>query len=74
MFSQKCDFIVNQVPGKDLIRFETFSRAPLKEQIPEKSKTKVNCQIISTFSIRTERLKKETLNGNTLQRVASYTT
>ena len=77
MFSQKYDFIVNQVPGEDLIQFDTFSRAPLKEQIPEKSETKVNCQVISRFSVRTERLKhleKETLNDNTLQRVASYTT
>ena len=76
MFAQKCDFVVNNVPGKDLICSDTLSRAPLKEQTPEISETEINCQIhsaISSFPISTERLKQlevETLNDKTLQRVA----
>ena len=80
MFLQKYDFVVNYVPGKDLVCSDTLSRAPLKEQGPEISETEVNCQVhsvISSFPISTERLKQlelETLNDRTLQRVASYIT
>ena len=78
MFLQKYDFVVNYVPGKDLIYSDTLSRAPLKEQPPEISETEINCQIhsaIPSFPIGKERskhLKVETLNDKTLQRVASY--
>ena len=80
MFLQKYDFIVNYVPGKDLICSDTLSRAPLKRQGPEVSETEVNCQVhsvISSFPISTYRLKQsevETLNDRTLQRVAHYIT
>ena len=61
MFLQKYDFVVNYVPGKDLVCSDTLSRAPLKEQAPETSETEVNCQVhlvISSFPISTERLKQ----------------
>ena len=80
MFLQKYDFVVNYVPGKDLVCSDTLSRAPLEEQGPEISETEVNCQVhsvISSFPISTERLKQlqiEMLNDRTLQRVASYIT
>ena len=80
MFLQKYDFVVNYVPGKDLVCSNTLSRVPLREQGPEISETEGNCQVhsvISSSSISTERLKQlevETLNDRALQRVASYIT
>ena len=80
MFLQKYDFVVNYVPGKDLVCSDTCTclfRAPLKDQGPEISETEVNCQVhsvISSFPISTERSKQlevEMLNDRTLQRVAS---
>ena len=75
IFLQKYKFIVNFVPS--LIKSDTLSRAPLKEQSPEISETEGNNQVISRFPIRTKRIKQleiETLNDKTLQRVTSYTT
>ena len=80
MFLQKHNFVVNYIPGKDLLCSESLSGEPLKEQSLEISETEVNCQVhsvISTFSINTERLKQshvETLNDMTMQRVASCMT
>ena len=80
MFLQKYNFVVNYIPGKDLLCSESLSGEPLKEQSLEISETEVNCQVhsvISTFSINTERLKQshvETLNDMTMQRVASCIT
>ena len=80
MFLQKYNFVVNYIPGKDLLCSESLSGAPLKEQSLEISETEVNCQVhsvISSFSINTERLKQshvETLNDMTMQRVASCIT
>ena len=71
MFLQKYNFVVNYVPGKDLICSNTLSRAPLKERTPEIAETKLNCQahsVMSSFPIRTERLKQlevETLIDDT---------
>ena len=74
----KIDFVVNYVPGKDLVCPDTLSRAPLKEQGPEILEAEVNYQVhsvISSFPISTERLKRvETLNDRTMQRVVSYIT
>ena len=75
MFLQKYDFVVNYVPGKDLVCSDTLSRAG-----PEISETEINCHVhsvISSFPMSTERLKQlevQTLNDRTLQRVASYIT
>ena len=68
MFLQKYDFVVNYVPGKNLICSDILSKAPLKEQSPEISETEVKCQIhsvITSFLSNTEtlrRLEVETLN------------
>ena len=78
MSLRKYDFVVNDVPGKNLICSDTLSRALLKEQGSEISEAEINCQfhsVISSFPISTERLKQlevETLSDRTLQRVASY--
>ena len=60
MLLQKCNFVVNCVPGNDLICSDTLSRPSLKEQTPDISETELNCQVHSVISgslINTERLK-----------------
>ena len=59
-FLQKCNLVVNYIPGKNLICSDTLSKAPLKEQSPKISETKLNFQVCtfkSSFPINTERLK-----------------
>ena len=60
MFLQKYNFVVNYVPGKDLICSDTLTRAQLKQQTPEMPKTEINFQahsVMSTFSISSEKQK-----------------
>ena len=78
MFLQKQKFVVNYVPGKDLICSDTLSRAQLIGQTTKISQREVNCQahsVISSVSMTTERLKPlevEKLTDKTLQKVESY--
>ena len=58
MFLQKYDFAANYVPGKNIIRSDILSRAPLKEQSPETSETEVNCQVHSFSNENTTLAKK----------------
>ena len=71
MFVQKYDFVVNYIPGKDIIHSEILSRARRANprNIRDRSKfTQLYPAFYQHGKIKTER---ETLNNKTLHRVAS---